>query len=435
MVVRVAVLADDTTGAADTAGSFVSAGLTSVVATQPGLDPATDVVAYDIATRDKDPDTAAVRARSAAHAALALSPEYLYKKIDSTLRGHVGIEVRQTMSALAEVTAKRVVTVAAVAFPALGRVVRDGQVHIAPAGLASDGTLHAALPVSVTDAFAGHRTGRILLADVRRGVDHVVRLLSLHVEAGVEVIVLDSEESNDLRVAAMAGAAMSRQNVDLEVLWVGSGGLARELPRAWGLVPEAPPPQRAVPVQPGRIAAVIGSNTPIARAQHAALAGRVGVTAVEIDPAGFRKADRGAKRDAMRMLEQALLIGDVSLTLASAPPGVAAELREHAAKTLADMIAASSRSIGALIITGGQTTAAVLAAYGIRSMRVICEMEPGVVACVPVGKPPVLLFSKAGGFGDVETLARCHSHIAGLMNDCVSNRRAGFPPKSKEEGA
>lgn len=415
-MVQVVVLADDMTGAADTAVAFVNAGLSAAVmmGTAAGLTLAVDVVALDLETRDADASTSSRVASLAARSVVVGSAVHLYKKVDSTLRGHIGLEVQETASTLADTTSKTILSLVAVAFPDLGRRVRNGRVLIGQADHAARvtrGGSTSALSVSSTLAASSLRTEAIRLEEVRLGPDHVANLLLRFVEAEVDAVVLDAETRDDLRVIALAGTAVGRLNSDVKILWVGSGGLARELPEAWGLVQDDTVVERDLPVMAGRIAAVVGSGSPLARAQHRALVAQPGVSAVEVDPAELRHDRHPPLQQAWNRLNKGLLVGDISLSLAPPRSGVV-ELQEFAANGLAELIASSTHQLAALITTGGTTTAAVLRGFGFSGVRVVCELEPGVVASIPLGEPTMLLVSKAGGFGDVNTLTRCRSRIA-----------------------
>ena len=154
------ILADDLTGAADCGLAFLRAGLPVTVGLGAAPGP---VAAIDLDTRRMSADDAAAAVREAAGRAEGL----VYKKLDSTLRGHVAAEIRAALEATGLARA-----VIAPAFPAQGRTVRGGQVFV-----------------------DGEPTGR-----------------------GVEGI-LDAETDDDLRaIVASVG--------DEPVLWAGSAGLA-----------------------------------------------------------------------------------------------------------------------------------------------------------------------------------------------------------------
>jgi len=73
---------------------------------------------------------------------------------------------------------------------------------------------------------------------------------------------------------------------------------------------------------------------------------------------------------------------------------------------LSERIAGMREQIGGLVLTGGETARAVLSRLGIRALRVVGEVETGVPILVAEGSGlPVV--TKAGDFGDNETLLRC----------------------------
>jgi 4-hydroxythreonine-4-phosphate dehydrogenase len=76
------------------------------------------------------------------------------------------------------------------------------------------------------------------------------------------------------------------------------------------------------------------------------------------------------------------------------------------AEALANTIARNPGPIGGLVVTGGATARAVLSKLGIAALRVVGEVETGVPILVAEGSGlPVV--TKAGDFGDRETLLRC----------------------------
>ena len=127
MPVEWVIQADDLTGAADTAVGFAAAGLETLVV--PWRDgalaevPEAAVLAFDTASRDVDASVAADRAGAVARwfASHCDDRAWMYKKLDSTLRGNVAAE----LSAIERELSPSQVVVAP-AFPALGRTTVDG---------------------------------------------------------------------------------------------------------------------------------------------------------------------------------------------------------------------------------------------------------------------------------------------------------------------
>jgi uncharacterized protein YgbK (DUF1537 family) len=176
-----------------------------------------------------------------------------------------------------------------------------------------------------------------------------------HVPAGA--LVVDATDDADLDgVVALRARG---------VLLAGSGGLAAALARAGEQgSPAAPPAPR-----PGTVVVVAGSDHEVTREQAGLVAG---CTLVVPPPA--RAGD---------------------------PLTVARLLAEEAVRCWPDPVAG-------LVLSGGESAAAVLGALGVCAVDLTGELEPGV----PLGRlaggraPGLPVVLKAGGFGDRGTLAR-----------------------------
>jgi uncharacterized protein YgbK (DUF1537 family) len=231
----VLIVADDLTGAADSAGAFAAAGLSAVVVLSESGPAASgeatnaDVVSIDTNGRSLDEDGAFLATATAVRAS-AHRPVFV--KIDSTLRGHVRSTVLAVLSAL-QTPPKRVVVCPA--FPALGRTVVDAEVHV-------DG-------VPIMDGN---------LREVLRGFP---------ADAGLFIPAVRSDED----LAAVVHR-MHDPDHPADTLWVGSAGLAHHLaPHQRALTTSA---HRGVTVEraaASRIAVVVGSQHERTIAQLAAL--------------------------------------------------------------------------------------------------------------------------------------------------------------------
>jgi uncharacterized protein YgbK (DUF1537 family) len=80
------------------------------------------------------------------------------------------------------------------------------------------------------------------------------------------------------------------------------------------------------------------------------------------------------------------------------------------ATALARFAAPHAARCAGLVLSGGDTARAVLEALDVPWLRIVDEVEPGVPLCVegPGARPIV---TKAGGFGDAETLHRCRARM------------------------
>lgn len=128
MTLQVAIIADDLTGALDTGTPFVDAGLKVAVAI--GVDAGAealrhnpDVIVINTASRGLSAGAAARQIEAALLALGQARPAFLFKKIDSRLKGHVAAE----SMALAEMTGRSRIVVAP-AIPDQQRFTIDGAV-------------------------------------------------------------------------------------------------------------------------------------------------------------------------------------------------------------------------------------------------------------------------------------------------------------------
>jgi D-threonate/D-erythronate kinase len=117
----VLAIADDLTGALETAAKFAAYGLTAVARTGSAV-AACEVDVVDTETRHAPPEEAARRVRQIVTGARA---ELIYKKTDSTLRGNIGAE----LGAIAEVYPQQRIAYVP-AYPDMGRIVRYGSLYV-----------------------------------------------------------------------------------------------------------------------------------------------------------------------------------------------------------------------------------------------------------------------------------------------------------------
>src|SRR6185437_3512143 len=121
----VAIIADDLTGAADSALEFTAPGRQVQVVLGVLIPNGADVLAVDVDSREVAPTEAARRVAEAVHSLAAQAPRLWYKKLDSTLRGNVAAE----LTAFADSTRCSLLLVAP-AFPAQGRGYIDGALWV-----------------------------------------------------------------------------------------------------------------------------------------------------------------------------------------------------------------------------------------------------------------------------------------------------------------
>ncbi|GAA4482751.1 four-carbon acid sugar kinase family protein [Actinoallomurus oryzae] len=392
---RLVIVADDLTGAGDSAAPFTAHSSVAITVAAEADWPAADVVAVDTDSRYATAEVAAARVTAALRRA-SDSGARVFKKIDSLLRGNVGAEVRAAVTALAG-SRRPALAVVSAAFPATGRATRNGVVHVDGRPLTGrrDGDLARVL---ATAGLTVRRAGTAQVHDP----DLAARFAQYWRE-GVGAVVCDGETDADL--AAVASAAEAAERAGTPILLVGTGGLATALSaRAAGRATTSPPADPAGDSAsetgrwPGNGAAltVIGSHAKEARAQRLAL----------IDDGWIPVVLPADGAD----VQEALGRGRVVLSPDPEAPVDRADA-PRVARELAAATATVAGDLSVLAVTGGETAHAVLDALGTTEIRVNGELEPGVVAGRLPGYP-ALFVTKAGAFGDPGTLVRVLTHAA-----------------------
>jgi 4-hydroxythreonine-4-phosphate dehydrogenase len=84
------------------------------------------------------------------------------------------------------------------------------------------------------------------------------------------------------------------------------------------------------------------------------------------------------------------------------------------------LIAPCADHAGALVATGGETARAILDAWGIRRLRLLGELEPGLPWAVTEGwRRDLIVLTKAGSFGTPGTLLHCRDFLRDVRRDTV----------------
>jgi len=121
----IAVIADDLTGAAEIAGLGWRYGLNSKIARRNQPPPGAELLVYDSDSRHCPADEAARRIESITRKLRKTSPVWVYKKVDSVLRGNVLAELEAMRCGLGLSR-----TLLVPANPSAGRVINDGRYFV-----------------------------------------------------------------------------------------------------------------------------------------------------------------------------------------------------------------------------------------------------------------------------------------------------------------
>jgi len=372
------ILSDDLTGAADCGARCHQAGIaaTIVLPGSRGLE-SSGALCYTSDSRHLPADLAAMRVRELAADQGEHAGSIWYKKIDSTLRGHLGQELDALLDTLG-----RSCALVCPAFPAQRRGIVDGYLAIQPAPAQP---LH--LPTLLAHQ-SQRRVAAVGLNDVRGGAERLAERLLAERAYGADLLVADALDDADLQTVL---DAMLRALPD--ALLCGSAGLAGTLAAHMARHALLRNDVQSAPVA-GSALLVIGSGSPMAQRQIEYLRRHQLVVTFEQGadlPAGIAQ--------------------DLLLHLPAPPPG--ALLDGPGARRLAEQLAAAALRLidtarpGLLVLSGGDTAIGVLASMGVTHLTVQRELLPGVPLAIGVdsaGRSHAIVL-KAGNHGDEAALA------------------------------
>lgn len=429
-VEQISIIADDLTGASDSGVQFARKGLkTQVIFDWSAFSEDTDdldVIVIDTDSRSIPGERAYQRASSAAKALKEKGFAWIYKKMDSTLRGNIGQEIDGVMDAYGFEAA-----FIAPAFPRIGRTTVDG-IHYLNGTPIQETEIARDPKTPVTESEIARILAKqsrkacanIYLSALREGAEAVCLQIRDALEKGVKLFVFDAQSDEDLRrIAELCKRFGSR------VLWAGSAGLAEFL---LTMDRSGKSGRRSGAAHAGGpVMLVAGSVSKVTREQVLEVAKQPAVKAVELDPLAAVGSPAERKKEVDRCLSElqsALSAGsDVSLSSGASAEQVAAA-REKGAKLglqpsdvsnrIADTLGeitckiAASHQVKGLVLTGGDTAKAVCRHLGVHGIELLNEVEPGIAYGRLIGKIRLSAITKAGAFGTGQSLLNAMRYLS-----------------------
>ncbi len=400
---RIVVIADDLTGAADSGVAFAGLGLRTLVVWHSDAVPEAEVLVFTSESRHRECGEALRRvqhvARSAATVPGVQDRAWIYKKIDSTLRGHPGPELKAVMSKFGLSQA-----LVAPAFPAQGRTTIDG-IHYVNGARLTETVFGQEVPTArvgerIGDAIGAEAVGLLPLALVRQGPDAVAATIQT---ASGGVFIGDAERAADLD--CLASAAL-RSGIRV---FCGSGGLAAALTRVLpaydsAFYPPRTPGRKPHPQKQGSHALVIAASRHPQTVRQIQFMEAAGVPVVRPEVAWFvadTPVGPHCERWARRLTEGPLVLTSHGL------PDLPGESDRIAARLAGAARALSQRvALAGLILTGGDAAISVGRALEAEAMWLRGEVQSGIPWGTLVGGAAsgLTVITKAGGFGKDDVL-------------------------------
>jgi 4-hydroxythreonine-4-phosphate dehydrogenase len=429
-----AVLADDLTGAADAAVALAGPACDVEIHLdlRYGLRTESTVMAVDLDTR-RMPVGAARDVTLHCASVLASSHRHLFKKIDSTLRGHIGAE----LAALYQHTRSRrgppsngraYLCIVAPAHPTMGRIIRYGRLEMRGTsmplgeprngfrtrtpGAADRDTLKAQLQA------CGFACTPLHIDRIRSSSpEQLTQLIANSALHDMPALVCDGESTEDLLCIIRAALASATQ-----CIWVGSGGLAQALAAFHAPTYTGPgaSPRPFMDATRGSRLFVVGSYSLLASQQVDALvaSGEVGLLTLTAEDL----LDKNLAPQRQRLDTWVKDGRDMVVTIKPDGP-IRPELSLRLAAGLAELVVPVVGHLGALICCGGDTSRALFDALGLVRIHARQSDETGITYIHADTWPTLPIVLKAGAFGDAQTLARLRHRLASPPLDVTTSQR------------
>jgi uncharacterized protein YgbK (DUF1537 family) len=420
--VKIAIIADDLTGANDTGVHLAKRGLSTSVLLDviPKAMSKYEAVVFDTDSRSQTGEEACRRVTEVCRRIQRENDyDFIYKKIDSTLRGNIGHE----MDAMYEVFQPDFIVVAP-SFPKLGRVVRDGLMYV------------NGVPIHMTDTARDpknpvmHSSVRMLLEqqtarpiavitgkEMGEGNDALLEQIERYRQKDIPYLVFDAETEDDL-LQIVSLFTQSR----FRVIWAGSSGLANELSEQ--LFIKKRNAFQHLPV-PGPVLVLVGSVSTNSRLQLEVVLRRSDVTGIEMKTEAVLTEE--AKRQELKRIaflaadaycadkkdvvlyssglpedvERSRLVGaQHGLSTKQVSSAISGALGEAAGEIV------KAHKVRNLVLTGGETAKQLCRHLGAEEIELIDEVETGVPLGRLTGHEDIYVITKAGGFGSEAVLER-----------------------------
>ena len=408
------ILADDLTGANDTAVQFVKENLSALVITFIAeIDRFAfknyDVVSINSNSRGMRPQDAY---KTIYDTITKFKPNekgyFVYKKIDSALRGNPGHELAAVMSALHIPLA-----LVAPSFPVNRSIIKNGQLF--SHGNSNSGGINA---IRVFADQTGQKTKNIPLEEIRQGAKNVAEFINTHNKDGTQIFLADAVTDGDLEIVCEASALLPSHII------AGSAGLANHLARRQGKADtvsfEKPPVLFPVLI-------IAGTRQGETASQINSLSKMFQVPVIKFDvhlaaKNEIEKAANKAYDEVLQYNTRLCVIAVESMFASQTPDGETA--RDYAEGN--DTGIAISMGLGILskklmdafhfpviLTTGGDTSLGICRQLGIETIEPLTEICPGI----PLGRitggvyDGRFIITKSGRFGNPNSIVEIINYL------------------------
>ncbi|MFS0774940.1 four-carbon acid sugar kinase family protein [Neobacillus sp. 3P2-tot-E-2] len=426
---RISVISDDLTGASDCGGQLVRFGLKVSVVVQEHSEKTDDydAVIYNTDSRSVTGFEAYQRVKKVCDTIKAGPVDLVYKKIDSTMRGNIGVEINAIYDSFSPDF-----VIIAPAFPVNGRKVINGihylnSVKLENTEVAKD----PKTPVRdseikrLIENQSKRKVEHITFEEIHQGYGTIMDKLVSCKNNQISYITVDSVQESDLEKLVEL-----IHQTDFSVVWVGSAGLMNHLPEIYGMtqVQKTLP----LPIHHEPVLLVVGSVSEAGRSQLEHLLNYSDTVGLEMDSAKVLQ-DEDKEMELMRILsgaKEAILQGKNVVLYSSNNVIETRKIGEqlgYDAVKISNIISMVLGELAAkmitvhdlkyLFLTGGDTAQQVFLQLNANEFILLDEVESGI----PLGRvstdKELLIVTKAGNFGSKEVMLKAVYKLHGREYD------------------
>lgn len=417
----VGIIADDLTGANDTALQFHLKGANTQILLSDEIEPlnakSTQTWAISTESRNVNPEAAYEKVLKAAKMLQEkLNPDYFYKKVDSTIRGNIAVEVLGILSAL-DYDASIVLP----AFPAEVRTTVGGYhllrgIPIERTEIARDPhspIFESHLPTLLKSQISPEYQeliGQIELKTVMKGAGPILQRINELVQEGKKLIIADAVSTVDIEQVALA-----IKKSDYKILPSGTAAFAQALSEYWFANLESEHIIKTFPRLPKLI--ISGSATQITANQIEKLEDCDefdDILSIRLD---LKTVLEGVKEELVDRVVSNLRVENAVIVHTSnlinefdgfSEDSLNAELtKTNLAEVITDFLAELTRRVLAkkeaiLITLGGETSYKCCSAIGAYQLQLIDEVAPAIALSLDHNAQWIV--TKSGNLGNANTL-------------------------------
>ncbi|MBU5355246.1 four-carbon acid sugar kinase family protein [Paenibacillus barcinonensis] len=426
---KLAIIADDLTGANDSGVQLARHGLkTSVLFNMDeGSLASYDTVVFDTDSRSISAEEAYDRVYRAAKLLMDNGFDTIFKKMDSTMRGNIGIEI----DAVYDVVQPDFMMIAP-GYPKNNRTIREGIHYLNGVPLAeTEIALDPKTPVTISylpDLLKQHtkyNVGEITIGDLEAGQQQVHAKLERLKQNNIPYVLVDSTEERHLELILQM-----THDMPYTFAWAGSAGIANYLPAHYEL--ESKPAALTITPNSGPILTVVGSVNKNSREQLYRLLRQSRIASVSFHSFKAVSAEEDRTAEMERVYDEirtkALEGQDVVLysTAESIDIELARATGENRGLNPTEVSNEIVRAIGEICarlleeglfkgvsMTGGDTAKQICIKWNISGFELLDELEIGVPISRFMGIEDLYVITKAGGFGKPDVFIHAIQKLKG----------------------